>query len=193
MSHELHTHAPHEEAVHEAAHTPGPGHSLAQWVAIFTALIAAFGAMVSYEGTNMMTEVLLYKNEAVLSTAKATDQWNYYQAVSTKANLMALGLTLAPSTRSQDFKDKLAKYEAQKIAIRKEAERLDHEAAMANAKSAKLNRPHHNLEIAMIFLQIAISLASITALTRRKWLFAAGIVSSGIGIWLWAAALLAMH
>uniref|UniRef100_UPI00260F6C09 DUF4337 family protein n=1 Tax=Halothiobacillus sp. TaxID=1891311 RepID=UPI00260F6C09 len=73
MSHGLHTHAPHEEAVHEAAHSAQhqKGHSLNQWVAIFTALIAALGAMVSYQGTNLMNEVLLYKNEAVLKKANA--------------------------------------------------------------------------------------------------------------------------
>jgi len=35
-------------------------------VAIFTALLAALGAVVSYQGNHLMNEVLLYKNEAVL-------------------------------------------------------------------------------------------------------------------------------
>ena len=191
MSHELHTHPPHEEAVHAAAHAGG--HSLAQWVAIFTAIIAALGAMVSYEGTNLMTEVLLYKNEAVLEKARATDQWNYYQAVSTKAHLMTLALALVPPERAQHYRQKLAKYETQKTQIRKEAERLERASEQANAKSQRLNLPHHKLETAMIFFQIAISLASITALTRRKWLFAGGVLFAAIGVWLWAQALFLMH
>jgi hypothetical protein len=43
----------------------------------------------------------------------------------------------------------------------------------------------------MIFLQIAISLASITALTGRIWLFGMAILSalSGVGLWVMALSL----
>ncbi|MHB8317557.1 MAG: DUF4337 family protein [Acidithiobacillus ferrivorans] len=41
----------------------------------------------------------------------------------------------------------------------------------------------------MIFLQIAISLASITALTGRAWLFGMAILSALGGIGLWVVAL----
>ena len=95
----LHTHAPHEEAVeHGAAHGPG----LSQWVAIFTALLAALGAIVSYQGSQLMDEVLLAKNDAVLKKAHATDQWNYYQAISTKLHLMELARDIAPPARQAD-------------------------------------------------------------------------------------------
>jgi hypothetical protein len=194
MSEGLHTHAPHDDAVHAAAHghEHAPVHSLGQWVAIFTALIAALGAMVSYQGSNLMTEVLLYKNEAVLKKAKATDEWNYYQAVSTKAHLMELALVMAAPDRVAGFKDEIAKYKEQKVEIKKNAEALEAESEHANAESARLNKPHHDLEIAMIFFQIAISMASITALTRRRWLFGMGLASAAIGIGLWGHALMTM-
>ncbi|MGC9127448.1 MAG: DUF4337 domain-containing protein [Acidithiobacillus sp.] len=187
--HGLHTHAPHEEALH---HEGGSGHhSLGQWVAIFTAILAAFGAVVSYQGSHLMNEVLLYKNEAVLEKARATDQWNYYQAVSTKLHLLELGSTLDPG-KAQQFAPKIEKYQAQKNAILKEARALETQSGKADAESARLNRPHNDMEIAMIFLQIAISLASITALTRRTWLFGLGILSALGGIGLWVAAMLAI-
>ncbi|ANJ66776.1 hypothetical protein A9404_04755 [Halothiobacillus diazotrophicus] len=199
MSHGLHTHAPHDEAVHEAAHHEAaqggahePTRGLNQWVAIFTALIAALGAMVSYQGSNLMNEVLLYKNEAVLKKTKATDEWNYYQAVSTKMHLMELAVELAPTDRVTGFKDEIAKYKAQKVEIKQRADLLEKESEKANEESRLLNKPHHDLEIAMIFFQIAISLASITALTRRRWLFVAGLVSAAIGIGLWGVALVMM-
>ncbi|MHB8919931.1 MAG: DUF4337 family protein [Halothiobacillus sp.] len=119
MSHGLHTHAPHDEAVHEAAHGGGlpVSHSLNQWVAIFTALIAALGAMVSYQGSNLMNEVLLYKNEAVLKKTKATDEWNYYQAVSTKAHLMALAVDLTTPDRVAGLKMKLRNIKLRKLRL----------------------------------------------------------------------------
>ncbi|AEK56902.1 MULTISPECIES: DUF4337 domain-containing protein [Acidithiobacillus] len=186
--HGLHTHAPHEEALHHGA---GSGHSLGQWVAIFTAILAAFGAVVSYQGSHLMNEVLLYKNEAVLEKARATDQWNYYQAVSTKLHLLELGSTLDPD-KARQFAPKIQKYTEQKSAILEKARTLEAQSAKADAESARLNRPHNDMEIAMIFLQIAISLASITALTRRTWLFGLGILSALGGIGLWAAAMLAI-
>ena len=194
MSHGLHTHAPHDDAVHHAAEhdTSRKGHSLNQWVAIFTAILAALGAMVSYQGSNLMNEVLLYKNEAVLKKTKATDEWNYYQAVSTKSHLMEMALVLASPDKTENFKEKIAKYEAQKGEIKARATALENESTAANEASARLNKPHHDLEIAMIFFQIAISLASITALTGRRWLFFLGLGSATIGLTLWGLALGAM-
>ncbi|WP_407275525.1 DUF4337 domain-containing protein [Halothiobacillus sp. DCM-1] len=199
MSHGLHTHAPHDDAVHHAAHADEHAsepttkkHSLNQWVAIFTAILAALGAMVSYQGSNLMNEVLLYKNDAVLKKTKATDEWNYYQAVSTKSHLMEMALVLASPEKTADFKAKIAKYEAQKGEIKARANSLEKESTEANEEAARLNRPHHHLEIAMIFFQIAISLASITALTGRRWLFFLGLGSAAVGIGLWGLALSAM-
>jgi predicted RNA methylase len=53
-----------------------------------------------------------------------------------------------------------------------------------------LMHPHHELAQAMTLAQIAISLASITALTRRRWLFGvAAIAAAGSGM-LWVTALM---
>lgn len=185
----LHVHTPHEEQVEESAHHEG--HGLSQWVAIFTALLAALGAIVSYQGSHLMNEVVLYKNEAVLKKAQATDQWNYYQAASTKQHLMELAIQLTPEDKHAEFEKSIAKYKEQKQSIRTLAESLEAESKKADAESARMNRPHTDMARALIFLQIAISLASITALTRRKWLFAlAGLsAAAGVGLWLFAIGL----
>ena len=185
----LHTHPPHETAVHNAAEGHGGGHSLSQWVAIFTAILAALGAIVSYQGSHLMNEVLLYKNEAVLKKTQATDQWNYYQAVSTKLHLMQLAVDLAPSGETTPFKKEITKYEAQKRHLKSEADALEKVSLSADRESDRLNRPHNDMALALIFLQIAISLASITALTGRTWLFVAAGISAAAGVGLWALAL----
>ena len=190
MSEGLHTHAPHEEAVHEAAESHNPKkHSLYQWVAIFTALLATIGAIVSYQGTHLMNEVLLAKNEAVLEKAKATDQWNYYQAISTKEHLMDLAVAMTPTSKNAPFQKKIAKYKQQKKEVQLQAEHLDQLSNSANQHSAQLDKPHNDMAIAMIFLQIAISLASVTALTGRTWLFGMAILNAIGGIGLWGMAL----
>lgn len=183
----VHAHAPHEDMLHHAA---GAHPSrLNQWVAVFTAVMAALGALVSYQGSVLMEDVLLNKNDAVLEKAHATDQWNYYQAVSTKQHLMELARDLSPPERRAAIDAKIAKYVAQKDQIGAAARALDAESAKANEHSARLSRPHAAILRAIIALQIAISLASITALTGRRWLFGVAGVSALIGISLWIAAL----
>ncbi|MBU2830007.1 MULTISPECIES: DUF4337 domain-containing protein [Acidithiobacillus] len=191
MSESLHTHAPHEEAIHEAAEPATHKPTLGQWVAIFTALLATLGAVVGYQGTHLMNEVLLAKNEAVLEKAKATDQWNYYQAISTKEHLMQLAVDLTPAKQAAPYQKKILKYKAQKKSVQAEAQHLEQLSSAANGRSERLNRPHNDMAIAMIFLQIAISLASITALTGRIWLFGMAILSalSGVGLWVMALSL----
>jgi hypothetical protein len=183
----IHVHAPHEEAVHHAA--ASGGHQLNQWVAMFTALLAALGALVSYQGSRLMEEVLLYKNEAVLQKAHATDEWNYYQAVSTKAHLMELSRDLAPPARRDAIDAKIAKYEQQKHELKAHADALEAASAKADRESAELSRPHARIAGSLIALQIAISLASITALTGRRWLFGAALVSAAVGVVVWLGAL----
>ena len=183
----LHVHTPHEEQIEEAAHHEG--HGLSQWVAIFTALLAALGAIVSYQGSHLMNEVVLYKNEAVLKKAQATDQWNYYQAASTKQHMMELALVLTPPDKHAEFDKAIAKYKAQKQSIGAQAQALEAASQKADAESSRMNRPHTDMARALIFLQIAISLASITALTRRVWLFGLAGASAAIGVGLWAFAL----
>ena len=187
--HGVHTHAPHEEFVQEAAHGPHKPHSLNQWVAIFTAILASLGAIVSYQGTRTMNEVLLYKNEAILQKTNATDQWSYYQAVSTKAHIMQLALALLPSSKANLFREKIAKYAAQKVTIKARADALEARSRHADRESARLDRPHNGMALSLIFIQIAISLASITALTGRRWLFVAAGVAAALGAGLWGYAL----
>lgn len=173
--------------VPEASHGSGP---LEQAVAIFTAIIAAFGAVVGFEGSHLMNEALLKKNEAVLRKAEATDEWNHYQATSTKAHLAELAQQLVPPERATQFEEKLKKYAAQREELKAKATDLDAASLRADEESENLARPHTRFAMAMIFLQLAISIASVTALTQRRWLFGVALASAAGGIAICVATLL---
>lgn len=182
----MHVHGAHEHAVeHEAQHGPG----LAQQVAIFTAILSTIGAVVAYQGAATQNEAMLYKNEAVLKKAEASDQWNYYQAKSTKGHLaeFAAGLTKDPA-QSERYRKEIQRYEQEKKEIRAKAEALDEESHKANERSEHALHPLHRLEQGMTLIQIAISLASITALTRKRWLLAIALSAAlgGASLWGWA-------
>jgi len=183
----VHSHAPHEEMLHHAA-SPRLTR-LSQWVALFTAVLAALGALVSYEGSLLMEEVLLAKNQAVLEKAHAADDWNYYQAASTKQHLTEFARELAPPTRRAELDAKISKYQTQKRDLAAKARSLDAASARSDIRSASLSRPHTAILRSIIALQVAISLASITALTGRRWLFVGALLSAIVGVGLWLGAL----
>jgi hypothetical protein len=184
--HDFHVHGAHEHALeHEAQHGPG----LAQYVAIFTAVLSTLGAIVSYQGGATQNEAMLYKNEAVLKKTQASDQWNFYQAKSSKGHLMELAYDLAPPGKKAGYITQIEKYAEEKQAIKKQAEALEEESRQANEHSAHAMHPHHRLAQSMTLIQIAISLASITALTRVRWLFAMAALAAAGGVGLWALSL----
>lgn len=177
----------------EGLEVPEKGHAagrLGQWVAIFTAILAALGAVVSYRGGHLMNEVLLKKNEAVLRKTEAANEWNHYQSVSTKAHLTELAQQLSPTERAAELQEKMQKYAAQREELMAKARELDDASWHADRDAEELNRPHARFAFAMILLQIAISLASITALTQRRWLFAVAMISAAGGVGLCVSAVL---
>ena len=177
----FHVHGAHEHELEHAAHSSA---GLAQYIAIFTAILATIGAVVSYQGGATQNESMLYKNEAVLKRTQASDQWNFYQAKSSKGHLMELAADIAPEAKRDFYRSQIEKYELEKKAIKLKAESLEAESNVANTRSEELLHPHHRLAQGMTLIQIAISLASITVLTRKRWLFAlAGLAAlGGVGL-----------
>ena len=182
---EFHVHGAHDHEVeHQSQHGPG----LAQQIAIFTALLSTFGAIVSYQGGDTEDEAMLAKNEAVLQKSLASDQWNYYQATNTKAHLMEMAVDLAPPDKQEVYRKQLEKYKHEKEELKIKAEEYDKKSEEANQQSEHLLHPHHHLAQSMTFIQIAISLASITVLTRKRWLFVIAGIAAVVGSALWAKA-----
>ena len=182
----FHVHGAHD---HEVEHHAQGGDKLAGQVAIFTAILASIGAIISYQGGATQNEAMLLKNEAVLKKAQASDQWNFYESKSNKGHLMELAADLSSEQKRGYYSDKIKKYEADKKEIKLRAEALEAESEKANRESEQRLHPHHKLAQAMTLIQIAISLASITVLTRKKWLFlVAGVAAAG-GAVMWVSAL----
>ena len=186
--HDFHIHGAHDHALEHHAQS---GDKLAGQIAIFTAILASIGAIISYQGGATQNEAMLFKNEAVLKKAQASDQWNFYQSKSNKGHLMELSADMAPLDKREHYITLIQKYEVEKKDIKLKAEALEAESEKANEQSEQMLHPHHKLAQSMTLVQIAISLASITVLTRKKWLFAIAGVSAAAGIVLWLSALIA--
>ncbi len=182
----FHVHGPHDHAVeHGAEH----GDSLAQKVAVMTAILATVGAVLGYQGGYTQNEAMLYKNEAVLKKTEASNQWNYYQGKSNKQNLAELAVALAPTDKRDAYLSEVERYKKEKAEIKDKADKLEAEAIEANQMSEAALHPHHRLAQALTLMQISISLASITVLTRKRWLFACSGFAAAAGMLLWGSTL----
>ena len=158
---------------------------LGQQVAIFTAVLATVGAIVSFFGGDTQNKALLFKNEAVLERAEASDQWNFYQAKSSKQNLAELGATLATGDQQARYVKEVERYKKEKEEIMPEAKKLEQQSKEAEEKSEASMHVHHRWAQALTLIQISIALAAITILTRNKGLqyvaYGAAAVSIAIG------------
>jgi hypothetical protein len=200
MSEEFEVRGPHEEALehgghghgHAAGHAAASPDSFSGRIAVMTAVLATIGAVFSYQGGSTEGLALFYKNEAAIRKTEAANQWSYYQAKGEKQNLAELGaaLTAADPKASGKFTADVAKYAQQKTAIRAQAEALEKSVAKADADSERQLHLHHRWAQATTLTQVAISLAAITLLTRRRWLLGAALGVAGLGAIVGAAAFL---
>jgi hypothetical protein len=76
----------------------------------------------------------------------------------------------------------VARYKGEKEGIKKDAEKLEAVSLDWDKKSDEQMHQHHRWAQAMTAEQIAISLAAITLLTRKKWLEYASYGLAGIGV-----------
>jgi hypothetical protein len=183
--HGFHVHGPHDHAVEHAAQHGGD--SFSNNIAVMTAILATAGALFGYLGGDTQNDAALFKNNAAIAKTAAADAWNYYQAKSIKQNIAEMGASL-PGADRERFKSLAARYDLDKAANRKEAEKLDKQSDAWNEKSEHALHSHHQWALATTAEQIAISLAAITLLTRRRWLLSVTYVVAVIGFALGAFA-----
>ena len=167
MSEHFHVHGPHD---HEVEHQAQSGDSFAGRIAVMTAILATIGALFSYQGGATQNDALLYKNDAAIKKTEASDQWNFYQAKSNKQNLAELGATLTTGDAAEKYRADAKRYSDEKKEIQQKAEALEKAGHEADERSDASMHVHHRWAQSMTLVQIAISLAAITLLTRRKWL-----------------------
>ncbi|MBL8289727.1 MAG: DUF4337 domain-containing protein [Rubrivivax sp.] len=182
--HGFHVHGPHDHELEHAAHAAGHGEkdSFSGNIAVATAVLATIGALFSYMGGATQANAGLFKNNAAIKKTEASNQWNYYQAKSSKQNLAELALAIVPEDRRATYRDEVERYKKEKAEIKLAADKLEAEATEWDKRSDAELHQHHRWAQATTALQIAIALAAIALLTRRKWLEWGMFGVSGLGL-----------
>ncbi|MBS0389881.1 MAG: DUF4337 domain-containing protein [Comamonadaceae bacterium] len=183
-SHGFHVHGPHDHAVEHAsqhsAHDDSSG--LTNQIAMCTAVIATVGALFSYMGGATQASAGLLKNDAAIKKTEAANQWNFYQAKSTKQSLAELARDLASDEKKPVLQAKIERYDQEKSDIKKTAEALEARSKELDEQSEQQMHLHHRWAQATTALQVSIALAAIALLTRKKWLEWGMFGVAGIGM-----------
>ena len=178
--HGFHVHGPHDHEVeHVAQHG---GDDFTSRLAVMTAILSTVGALFGYMGGHSQNAALLYKNEAAIQKTSASNQWNYYQAMSNQPNLAELSITLTSGDAQEKYKQAVERYKKEKEEIKVEADKLEAIAKEADHKSEVEMHVHERWALATTLLQISIALAAITLLTRKRWLLVGVYGATGMGL-----------
>lgn len=185
--HGFHVHGPHDHALEHAQQ--GHDGGSVNGIAMFTAIIATVGALMSYMGGATQSNAGLYKNNAAIKKTEASNQWNFYQAKSTKQNLSEIAAELAPAGKKDSYLADVARYKTEKVEIKAGAEKLEEESKSWDHQSDEQMHLHHRWAQATTALQVAIAMAAIALMAKRKWLERAMYAMASVGLVLGAMAL----
>ena len=180
MSEEYEVRGAHEDRMDEAAEHEPKG--MAGQLAVMTAILATVGAMFSYMAGATQADAGLFKNDAAIRKTEASNQWSFYQAKSNKQNLSELGLQLVDDARKPFFEGEAKRYASEKAAIKLAAEKAEKQSTEFDEKSEAQMHQHHRWAQATTALQIAIAMAAIALLTKRRWLEKIVFVMSSVGL-----------
>lgn len=158
-----------QEHVEHHAHTSREG--WAAWVALSTAILAAFAAV-----AGLMAG--FHANEAMICQIESSNAYAFFQAKGIKASVLETRVemlrALGKPTADVD-EAKLKRYENEKSEILTKAKNLETRA------SGHLHR-HVILARGVTMFQISIAVAAISALTKRIRFWIVGLAFGGIGL-----------
>jgi hypothetical protein len=132
------------------------------------------------------------KTSAILKTSESSDQWGYFQAKSTKAQIAAMHGDLLMRLSTDDRSD-----EARNQAIRlgQEARRYDTEkneiklgAEKLVAEAAHMTAINNRFDKAALFLQIGVVVCSVSILAQSHKFWWLGMLLGTIGLGVGATA-----
>jgi hypothetical protein len=156
------------EDIHHNSHGQG---GWVMGVALTTSLLAVLAAIASLLAGH-------YANEGVLEQLEASNRWSYYQSKSVKENLVRTKVELLEAlgkVPSEKDREKLNDYKREQETIQNEAHQLGEE-------SKHHMQLHSRLARSVTLFQVAIGVAAIAVLTRRKrfWLVGLAFGSGGV-------------
>ena len=154
-------------------------------IALFVAVTATFMALCNVKDGNVVQAMQQ-------SQAKMVDQWAFFQSKSTKQQIaenaaeifaaqLELASALSPEQRSR-LEARIAEQRRLAKSLETEKEAIRAEAEQAARDYGAMNVHDDQFDLAEACLSVAIALAGVTALTRKRWLFGLAGALAAIGV-----------
>lgn len=189
---EAHEHAEHAARAHgeQGNDGHGEGHTKSgtawlTWLSLSTAIVAVLAAIAALESGARANDAIVQKNDAILHQSMADDEWSYYQAKSIQATMYEVQAEVLAGTNAElaaKLRREGDREREERAERRQKAEEEGKLVAERNEQSEHSLHVHHQFAKAVTIFQVAIALAAIAALTRRKamWWVSMGVGAVGV-------------
>ncbi len=172
------------DAFKEAHERHEHGREGPSWVPLAAAVLAVLAAVSGYFGNLRSTEALVEKNDAIVSTTKASDTWSQYQSERIKYYIAqtAIDAGTGPGAKVEGLKQNAAEEKAKAPPLMKKARAFEEEAVAHNERSERLLKQHETIEVGTTLFEVAIVLVSITVLVGSRLLPLVSGLAAALGI-----------
>jgi hypothetical protein len=156
-------------------------------IGVLASVMAVFLAVVTIQSHRAHTE-------AILQTAKASDQWNFYQAKKMKGHNLETGrdmIKLLAQEKNQEAVAKVSDYEKEIVRYDKESEEAKGDAEKLEKAGEKAEHKAIGFDIGEGLLEISLVLTSLYFIARKMLFPVVGVIAGLAGIIAAAAGLMA--
>ena len=194
-----------KEAVEGATeHAHGHGghggeHKTETWIvqlSLSTAIIAVLAAIAALQSGSYANEALADKNDSILAQSKASDLWDYYQAKGIKAAIYATQADASDGAKPElaaKLREQAKKQLDEQKDLQDQAREQEKSVKEKDESSELLFHKHHQFALAVTIFQVAIAMAAIAALTKRRPIWLVSLAVGASGLWFFVQGYLAHH
>ncbi len=161
-----------------------------KYVSLTVVIVAVIAAIASQWAGKYGSRVLTQLNDATFNQTQASDEWAYYQAKSIKLKAFEIGrdqLAQAGGTGEgraeliKSYEAEIAKYRKDQKDIESKAREFEEKRNAARAAANVASDKGGKMGLSVSFFSVAIAMASICLVTKRKPLWFIAIVLALVG------------
>jgi hypothetical protein len=131
--------------------------------------------------TTAVSTAVLARSDAPIRQGEATDLWGYFQTASLKKHMYQIAAA-APGANTDESNVQVKLYQSQEADLQAKAKAKEDEVSHLVTTSEAALEHHHRLTYATNIVHLAIAIASISILVRRRWLWFGSLVCLGASI-----------
>ncbi|MEO8874598.1 MAG: DUF4337 family protein, partial [Polyangiaceae bacterium] len=154
-------------------------------LSLSTAIIAVLAAVAALESGSFANDSIVQKNESILHQSKANDEWAYFQAKGIKSVIYGSQAEVAGTANpdaAAKLNDKAKREKDEQAEEMKKAQEFEKKVTESDEESEHSLHTHHLFAKAVTIFQVAIALAAIAALTRKKMMWYVSLATGVVGV-----------